>query len=401
MAKAFLAILLAVSLPLFADSKPQPLPAMTAEKWRADVDYFARELPKRHKNAFHAITREQFAAEIARLRASAEKANDDEMIVGFMRIAAMVGDGHTYVHLPSTTRQFPVTIVDIEGAHRVVRAAGTAADLVGGKLSRIDDMPLADAIAKIRTILPQDESEVLLAGFTPQWLSIADVLHGLGIGKSADTARFTVVMDDGSERSADVSSIPVSAKPEWRTATAAPPLYRQRLGEPFWFTWLPESNTVYVNFRKYDDLRSKSRELWSFVDSHPTQKIAIDLRQNGGGDFNVGRKYLVDELARRPKLHGFVITSARTFSAALKNAIDFREVAHATLVGETIGERPNSYSENDELRLPGSQMQVSYSTMFYKFLPTEGLVTPDKEIHPTWAEWVAGRDPVLEWIIAQ
>ena len=37
------------------------------------------------------------------------------------------------------------------------------------------------------------------------------------------------------------------------------------------------------------------------------RKIAIDLRQNGGGDFNVGRKYLVDELARRPKLRGFVI----------------------------------------------------------------------------------------------
>jgi hypothetical protein len=401
MAKTFLAILLIASSSLFADSKPQPLPAMTAEKWRADIDYFARELPKRHKNAFHAITREQFAAEVARLSASAGKANDDEMIVGLMRIAAMVGDGHTYVHLPSTTRQFPVTVVDIEGAPRVVRAAGAAADLVGGKLSRIDDTPIADAVAKIRTIIPQDESEVLLAGFTPQWLSIAEVLHGLGIAKSADTARFTVVMDDGSERSADVASINVSSKPEWRTATATPPLYRQRLGEPFWFTWLAESNTVYVNFRKYDDLRSKSRELWSFVDSHPTQKIAIDLRQNGGGDFNVGRKYLVDELARRPKLRGFVITSARTFSAALKNAIDFREVAHATLVGETIGERPNSYSENDELRLPNSLMQVSYSTMFYKFLPNDGLVTPDKEIKPTWAEWVAGRDPVLEWIIAQ
>lgn len=401
MARISFAILLLVSFPLFADSKPQPLPAMTAEKWRADVDYLARELPKRHKNAFHAITREQFNAEIARLGASAAKANDDEMIVGFMRIAAMVGDGHTYVHLPSTARQFPVTVVDIEGALRVVRAAGAAADLVGGKLSRIDDTPLADAVAKVRTILPQDESEVLLGGFTPQWLSIAEVLHGLGIAKSADTAHFTVVMDDGSERSADVASIPASAKPEWRAAAASQPLYRQRLGEPFWFTWIPESNTVYVSFRKYDDLRSKSRELWAFVDSHPAQKIAIDLRQNGGGDFNVGRKYLVDELARRPKLRGFVITSARTFSAALKNAIDFREVAHATLVGETIGERPNSYSENDELRLPNSQMQVSYSTMFYKFLPTDGLVTPDKEIHPTWADWIAGRDPVLDWIVAQ
>ena len=156
-----------------------------------------------------------------------------------------------------------------------------------------------------------------------------------------------------------------------------------------------------MSFRKYDDLRAKSRELWSFVDSHPVRKIAIDLRQNGGGDFNVGRKYLVDELARRPKLRGFVITGGRTFSAALKNAIDFRETARATLVGETIGERPNSYSENDEMRLPHSKMEISYSTRYYKFLPHDGLVTPDKEILPTWTDWVAGRDPVLDWIVEQ
>ena len=398
---ALLLVVAIVSLSVFADSKPVPLPAMTAEKWRADLDFFARELPKRHKNAFHAITREQFAAEVAKLAANAGKAHDDEMIVGLMRIAAMVGDGHTYVHLPSSTRQFPITIAYIEGAQRVVRAAGAAADLVGGKLTRIDEMPIADAVARIRTIIPRDESEVLTVGFTPQGLSIAEVLHGHGVVSSADSARFTVVMDDGSERSAEVSPISMQAKPDWRTATPAPPLYRQRLGESFWYAWLPDSGTVYVSFRKYDDLRNKSQELWSFVDSHPTKKIAIDLRQNGGGDFNVGRKFMVDELARRPKLHAFVITSARTFSAALKNAIDFREIAHATLVGETIGERPNSYSENDEMRLPGSQIQVSYSTMYYKFLPQEGLVTPDKEILPTWADWVAGRDPVLDWIVRQ
>ena len=43
------------------------------------------------------------------------------------------------------------------------------------------------------------------------------------------------------------------------------------------------------------------------------QKIAIDLRQNGGGDLPCRRKYLVDELARPPEAPGYVITGARTF----------------------------------------------------------------------------------------
>lgn len=390
-----------LSLSIHAASKPQPLPTMSAEKWRADVDFFARELPRRHKNAFHTITREQFAAEVAALREKAGRANDDEMIVGLMRITAMVGDGHTYVRLPSSIRQFPVTIARIEGIHRVVRGAGAGAELVGGRLTRIDDTPMEEATARIRTILPQAESDVLLVAFIPQWLSSAEILHGLGITKSAKTARFTALLDDGSERSAEVSSFDITTRPDWRTATANPPLYRQRPAEGFWFQWLPEAKTVYVSFRKYDDLRARSRELWSFVDSHPVQKIAIDLRQNGGGDFNVGRKYLVDELARRPKLRPYAIISGRTFSAALKNSIDFRQIAHATLVGETIGERPNSYSENDEMTLPNTRIDVSYSTRYYKFLPDDQLVAPDKEILPMWSDWVAGRDPVLDWILAQ
>src|SRR6266852_7301760 len=395
-----LALAFGVSLAAFAAAKPQPLPPMTAAKWRADVDFFARELPKRHKNAFHAITPARFASEAASLQAKSSEVNDDEMIVGLMRITAQVGDGHTYVRLPSSIHQFPFTVAHIEEIDRIVRGAGSAAE-VGGQLVQIDDTSIDEAVARIRTILPQDESEVLLVAFTPQWLSIAEVLHGLGITRSAAAARIKVRLDDGTERSADVSSIDIAATPQWRTASETPPLYRQRLGEGFWFTWLAESGTVYVNFRKYDNLRAKSQELWSFVDSHPVKKIVIDLRQNGGGDFNVGKKYLVDEVARRPKLRPYVITGARTFSAALKNAIDFREIAHATLVGETIGERPNSYSENDEMTLPNARIEISYSTRYYKFLPDDGLVAPHKEIRATWADWVAGRDPVFAWIIKQ
>ncbi len=53
------------------------------------------------------------------------------------------------------------------------------------------------------------------------------------------------------------------------------------------------------------------------------------------------------------------------------------------------------------MTLPNSRIDVSYSTRYYKFLPADQLVSPDKEILPTWADWVAGRDPVLDWIIAQ
>jgi hypothetical protein len=329
------ALLLAATLQTAVHASPPSLPPMTADQWRADIDYLARELPKRHKNAFHHITREQFADKIAALRAKADGAHANEMLIGLMQLTASVGDGHTRVNLaPGLVHGFPIGVVQLDGDYRVVRGAGPAADLVGGRLIRIDDMPVAEAAARIRTIISQAESEQLIAARTPQWLYIAEALHGLGIIKTPGVARYTVLPDDGSERTATLEMLDSTTKPEWRLAAKAQPLYRQRMGEGFWFEWLPASGTVYVNFRNYENLRSKSRELWSFVDKHPVRKIAFDVRQNGGGDYNVGRKYLVDELARRPKLRGFAITGANTFSAALKTAIDFRDVArvlHALL----------------------------------------------------------------------
>ncbi|HVG23517.1 MAG TPA: hypothetical protein VND45_05140, partial [Thermoanaerobaculia bacterium] len=369
-----------------------PLPQLTAAQWRADVDFFARELPKRHKNAFHAITRERFASEIATLRATAANANSAQMLAGFMRVTALVGDGHTRVNLqPGMLHAFPIAFNDLEGVQRVIRGAGPAADLVGARLVRINDMPLDQVIARVRTVISQDESEVLIQARTPQWFSVAEILQGLGIIPSPDTARYTVAFDDGKERTVELHVLDSSTKPEWRIAAKAQPLYRQRPESSFWYEWLPASSTLYVNFRKYDDLRARAGELWKFVDSHPVKKIAFDLRYNGGGDNNVGRRYLVDEAARRrAKLRTFVITGPQTFSAALKTAIDFRQVAGATLAGEPIGEKPNSYSENDEMTLPNSKLSLSYSTKYFEFLPgNDRLVTPDREIRPTWADWVA------------
>ena len=96
----------------------------------------------------------------------------------------------------------------------------------------------------------------------------------------------------------------------------------------------------------------------------------------------------------------YVLIGPRTFSAALANAVDFKK-AGATLVGEPIGARPNSYSENDEMTLPNSKLVISYSTRYYEFLPGTDLVRPDQHIERTWADFLAGKDAALDWILSQ
>src|SRR6185436_8595870 len=66
-------------------------------EWREDVRYFARELPKRHKNLYHATSREQFERAVAELDTAIPSLQDHQIIVRLHQIAATVGDGHTGV----------------------------------------------------------------------------------------------------------------------------------------------------------------------------------------------------------------------------------------------------------------------------------------------------------------
>jgi len=392
----------ATALSACAAPQPVPLPPMSAEKWRADVDFFARELPKRHMNAFHAVTREQFDRAVADLRAKAGTVSDDEMIVGLKQIAASVGDAHTGVRLPAGAHRLPVSITQFGDEFRVTQATGEAKALLGGKLVRIDDVPIGEVTARLRTVISQDESEWFVRGAMVPNMLLSEVLHGLRIARDPARVRLTVADELGKERAVEVATIPAGTSPaDWPSAQTTPPAVRLDPQAALAFAWLEDAKTVYVSFRGYDDLKKRSRELWAFVDSHPVQKIVIDLRQNGGGDYTDGRKYLVAPLKERPKIRPYVLIGNRSMSAAMNNAIDFRTDARATLVGQPIGEKANSYQENDEMVLPASKLVVSYSTRFYRFLPNDpaGIVKPDEETAPTWADYVAGRDPALEWAL--
>jgi hypothetical protein len=111
------------------------------------------------------------------------------------------------------------------------------------------------------------------------------------------------------------------------------PLYRQKQNEPFWFTYLPDSQTTYVSFRRYASLGDHARALFKFFDANRTTRLVIDMRQNGGGDFFEGRKHLIAPLKKRPDINQkgrlFVVIGRQTFSAAMANAIDFRKETNA------------------------------------------------------------------------
>ena len=78
----------AVILPALAQRDNEPPARPSKEEWRRDLRYFATELPKRHKNLFHTVSREAFDRSVADLDAAIPALEDHQIVVGLMRIAA-------------------------------------------------------------------------------------------------------------------------------------------------------------------------------------------------------------------------------------------------------------------------------------------------------------------------
>ena len=387
-------------------------PSLDVEKWREDLRYFARELPRRHKNLYHATSHERFELALRELDAALPSLQAHQVIVRLAQIAASVGDGHTGVHLPPYFKRYPLGLFWFGHELRVTGAAEEYRSALGTRLVKIGALGIDEVQARIRTCFPsaENENEWYVMSTSPSFIMISEVLHALGIVSDLGLAPFTFEDDHGKQLILQIRPIEVpvvDGVPTLRLLPAAKeePLFRQKRAERFWFSYLPDSQTVYVSFRGYDSLSENARKLFRFVDGNPTKRLVIDMRQNGGGDFFEGRKHLIQPLKDRPALNQkgrlFVLIGRRTFSAAMANAVDFRKETNAILVGEPIGERPNSYSENDEMTLPNSRLIVSYSTRYYRFVDEDvPAVVPDQRIDPNWADFQAGRDPVMDWILS-
>src|SRR5690349_3982092 len=129
-------------------------PPLTAEQWRADLRVLATESARRHKNAFHTVSRAAFDSAVADLDARIPKLQRHEIIVGMMKIIAMIDDGHTNLYPTRDSvigfHALPVALyLFSDGLH--VRAARTPlAQLAGARVVSIGGQTPEEAYRRAR-----------------------------------------------------------------------------------------------------------------------------------------------------------------------------------------------------------------------------------------------------------
>src|SRR5205085_1666804 len=101
MRSSLLALFLGSLLFLNPKAQAQPAPAtpptLTTEQWREDLRFVVNEIKTRHPNPYHHASREKFDAAVADLDGRIPTLQRNQIIVGLMRIVALVGDGHTRI----------------------------------------------------------------------------------------------------------------------------------------------------------------------------------------------------------------------------------------------------------------------------------------------------------------
>jgi hypothetical protein len=396
------ALCLLVSARGFAQNPVQQATTRDA-RWTEDVRFLARELTARHKNAFAYVTQAVFEREVARLVAAIPRLSDAQVQLGIVRVAALLHDGHTRAPLPTYDARLPFSILWLDVGPFIVNADDEHQQVIGALITAVNGHPIAEVADSLRQYV-SFENEL---GFrTNSGLLVRpDALRDIGLGESGSPTQLTLSLRAETLRVA-VDAVPGRLyTPPARTSL---PLYRQRPRDRYWWTYVADARTIYLKYNQCEDAEAFAKltdSVAKAIDEMKPLRVVVDLRDNSGGNSHVVDP-LIAALRARPEINRrdalYAIMGRATFSSGLFAANDFRTKTRATLVGEPSGERANHYGEVRTFTLPNSGLEISYSTNFHRLVEGAGeSFAPDVLVPPTAEAYVAGRDPAMEWILAQ
>jgi hypothetical protein len=396
-----------------------------AKRWRDDLRYMAEEMPKRHRDLFHSVTREQFEEAVRRLDERIPTLARHQIIVEMAKIVAMAGDGHTNIYPTRDPKvgfqSLPVKLY-LFGDGLFIRAARREhAGLVGARVVKIGATPASEAVARTREMVGRD-NEMDVKFFAPLLLSMPEVLHALGLSDDPGGARFTVekgrrqqtltLRPDGPAEimpaDTDLSWLP---KDGWvdLSDNAPTPLWLKDPQDKFRFEYLSDSRVVYAQINQVGDkeketLADFSGRLFAFVEANPVEKLVIDLRLNRGGNGSLLRPLVITAIRSKVNRPGrlFVVMGRSTFSAAQFLLNDLERYTEAIFVGEPSGSKGNVYGDSRKIMLPNSGMTVRVSVYYWQsWSPwdTRQWTAPQLTAELSSEDYRAGADPALKAIL--
>jgi Peptidase family S41 len=412
-------LLLIAALSLVAVGHSGASTSATVPGAEADVRLLAQQLEAIHPDLFASVPRARFRSAVENAAARADRLSENELVVELMRIAALpgVGNGHTGIFPgdPQHRRDlhfYPLRLYAFPDGTYVVDEKGRDG-LVGARVTAVGGMPYAEVAKRVRPLVPRDNA-MNLQGLLPHYLLTAEVLHGLGIADGLSPLALTFTQRG---RSRTVTLSPISASsyvstfrdpihghyPSILPRRKPTPLYLRRGASPLWVGTLDRGRAVFVGFNSVQPPSNAIVNRVTNLARRPkVKRVIVDLRLNGGGNNQTYGPLLgaISDSSVNKSGRLFLLIGRATFSAAANFAADADRRTKATFVGEPTGGFVRGYGDTVPVLLPSSGITVHIAARYWDFSKGPGdkrlAVTADRKVKVSVADFLAGRDPVLD-----
>ena len=408
-----------------ASTTPTAIPARLVRQtldaqraWREDLMFLAESLRTRHPSPFYRTSESDFQQLVNALDQEIPFLSREQMIVALIRISALI-DGHTQISIAQPSLNFHLYALRLyafsDGIY-VIDAQAPYRSVIGARLVSIGGRSAASIYTQIAPLIHHD-NDMTIRLIAPTYHLIPEVLMALGIIVDPQQPAFVFAKPDGEQITLNPAALSIGAYQQWSgffltgMLQRPEPLYLSRRDEPFWFTFLADAQTLYI---QYNQVRSASNgesmsafalRLEQFVSAHGVKRVVVDVRHNSGGDnttYGPLLSLLRDNgtINQRGKL--FLITGRQTFSAAANFATEIERSTQAIFAGEPMGGRPNLYGDVRPYTLPNSKLIVQISSRYWQISSpddTRPSIEPQIAASLSAADYFSGRDPALDAIL--
>jgi tetratricopeptide (TPR) repeat protein len=388
------------------------------EGWRYDIDYLLSEIKR--LNAVY--SKQPLPDELLRaanhLKGQIPKLSNEQILLEMQHLLVLLRQTHNELFPSGQERlvkltQLPLTFYAFPEGLYIVDATQGYENLIGARVLRFDGTTAERALELTGYIIPRENDlELLWRG--PDRLKIVQWLHALKLTSNPDRVNVTVVDRKGKTRTVSPEPVRLSSRPKLNAPRIpnlpAPPLYLTRPSDFYWFEYLPEDKTLYLQFNQVRNKPDESLSQFSFrvrdfLAKNNVRNLIVDLRRNNGGDTYIYTELLRTlinfDAGRDNRL--FVFIGRSTFSATANFITDLDRLTNAVFVGELSGGKPITVgSDESPFVLPYSGVGgLLSSTIWQLTSPRDARlwITPDIPVQLSAGEYFANRDPVMETVL--
>ena len=381
------------------------------QAWLKDINFYENQIRTKHIEPFHTLAESDFARLLKELKQDLPLLSEPQVEARLMAITGAIGDGHTNHFMMSGPHQhFPLRYKFFNNELRVIDATEQYQHLIGTKLKTINGLTVEALFELITPMLPGVDNQFSAKARFEFYLTLHKLLLGLGLVKENAATKFEFELESNT-LSEQIAPVAMSefARLSSVFKSHSDKLNKLDIGMPgINLSLLKQNKIAYFDFNAYpsfEQVIAECKALQKQLKAAKSAYLIIDFRGNDGGSFYTGLAFSscllpLDQFDWKTGV--FVLTDEHTFSAAMSNTVQFKQILNARIFGTPTGGDPNQFSESSRFILPNSKRNLSVSKRYYPFLFEDtDAVYPDVLVETSWLDYQQEKDPVLSVVLAE